>query len=683
VLLQPPISGFPAEKLCFEAGTVYMMKSEPSGGTIVTDQTTETRTTVAEGVDPLSALLLSGSQQDDLLQNVSDAVIVTDTEFRVRFWNRAAEVIYGWTADEALTKPMHVVTPTTLVGSSLDEVLSIVKEHGEWRGEVVQLRRDGVERRILAALSRLRSNGGEPIGAVAINRDVTDLQLAMAESKRSRLEWESIFQAIKNPAVILDPSQQIIDANKAALDSTGLSLEQLRGKPCWVIFHGSGSTCPPQDCPMVTMARTGYVEAAEMEVQTLGGTFIVSCTPILDEAGQLDKVIHIVTDVTARRRLEDQLRQAQKMESVGQLAGGVAHDFNNILMPILSYAEMLLDDLPPTDPRREDVARILSAAERAKTLTRQLLAFSRKQVIELKPLDLNEVLKDFGAILRRTIREDISITVQPAPAPAVFEGDATQLEQVLMNLAVNGQDAMQTGGELRFQVSVEHLEEGALQQLPNAVPGSYAVLTVSDTGCGMDEATLGKIFEPFYTTKPRDRGTGLGLATVYGIVKQHRGLIGVTSEPGQGTTFTICLPTIDAAPRRGRTPSTPTSSDGRGTVLVVEDDALTRTVATRLVKKLGYTTLEAESGPSALKLAAVHNGPIHLLLTDVVMPAMDGKDLYDQLLKTRPRLKVLYMSGYASDVIVDRGVRDEGALLIQKPFTRDDLAEKLRSALAH
>lgn len=631
--------------------------------------------------DRLPALDLSPSHYLDLLQNVSDAIIVTDREFRIGFWNRAAEEIYGRAAAEVEGKNVDDVIMTTYLDKNGEEVLRDFNENGVWRGEVIQQHKDGTARRIFAYVSAFRDSDGQMTGAVAVNRDVTDITYARDESRRTRAEWEGIFHAIKNPAVIIDKHHNILAANEAMKERSGLTSSEILGKKCWKIFHDPHSEDAPKDCPMAMIAQTGSLESVEMEMEALGGTYLVSCTPLLDEHGQLDKIIHIATDITERKRLEDELRQVQRMETVGQLAGGVAHDFNNILMPIISYSELLLEDLPESHPHHDDVQRILSAAESAKVLTRQLLTFSRKQVIELKPLDLNQVLVDFEPILRRTIREDIAFTVESSPAPVTFEGDVTLIEQVLMNLAVNARDAMTEGGELTFEISLQTLDETFLRRFPDTHPGEYAVLTVTDTGCGMNEATLQKAFEPFFTTKARGKGTGLGLATVYGIVKQHSGLLWVESVQGEGTTFTLCFPCSTSRPKRVETPSSPTTNDGRGMVLIVEDDALTRTVATRLVKKLGYDFLVADDGPSALRLAAMHDGTIHLLLTDVIMPSMSGKELYEQLSRSRPGLKVVYMSGYTDDIILHHGVRGQDAHLIQKPFSKLDLADKLRDAL--
>ncbi len=383
-----------------------------------------------------------------------------------------------------------------------------------------------------------------------------------------------------------------------------------------------------------------------------------------------------------KSQIEAQFHQAQKMESVGRLAGGVAHDLNNLLSPILGYGEMLLDEFIPGDDRKESVAQIVSAGERARDLVRQLLAFSRKQVLELKPLDLNDTIKDFRKLLRRTIREDVDIRFVPEPSIPRVYGDISQLEQVIMNLAVNAQDAMPDGGRLTIETAVTHLDAGYADALLCAAPGRFVMLAVSDTGHGMDDETQTRIFEPFFTTKEKGKGTGLGLATVYGIVRQHGGYIQATSTSGQGAMFRVYLPAMETPADNAETAAAP-ATDQRGdeTILLVEDSGMVRDMAKAMLKRHGYTVLVAENGSGALSVLENHVGPVHLLLTDVIMPGMSGKDLFDMAVVRYPGLKVLYMSGYMDNEIAHRGVLNEGVRFIQKPFSVRALAGKVREAL--
>jgi len=411
-------------------------------------------------------------------------------------------------------------------------------------------------------------------------------------------------------------------------------------------------------------------------------TVQLSVRAVRDGARQVQYYETFVRDVTDQRRLQQQLVQSQKMEAVGRLAGGIAHDFNNLLTVITSYSDLLLEDLGREDAKREDVEQIRKAADGAAALTRQLLAFSRQQVLEPRVVSLSAVVSGVEKMLRRVLGEDVDLCTVLDPDLGSVKADVGQLEQVLMNLAVNARDAMPTGGKLTIETAdVDHDPDYARDH--DAAPVSqFVMLAVSDTGVGMDEATKARIFEPFFTTKEPGKGTGLGLATVYGIVKQSGGFIWVYSEPGRGTAFKIYLPRVDApAPGRAADPGPAAVPRGTETVLLVEDAAAVRAVTREVLERQGYVVLEAPNGEAALHLAQKHRGPIHLLLTDVVMPVMSGRQLADQLAPVRPDMKVLYASGYTDDSVVRHGVLEEGTAYLQKPFTPERLARKVRDVL--
>ena len=405
-------------------------------------------------------------------------------------------------------------------------------------------------------------------------------------------------------------------------------------------------------------------------------------SPIRDAAGAVTHYVEISQDVTEQRLLEEQFRQAQKMEAVGRLAGGVAHDFNNLLSVITSCTELVIEDLGASDPRREDLEEVRKAAVQAATLTRQLLAFSRQQVLQPRVLDLNDVLGGAEKILRRLIGEDVALTTVLGSALGAVKADQGQIEQVIMNLVVNARDAMPDGGRLTIATSAVHLDADYADDHPPVVPGDYVLLTISDTGVGMDATTQRRIFEPFFTTKEKGKGTGLGLATVYGIVKQSGGFIWVYSEPAHGATFKIYLPRVE--PPAGGEPepvATGESLRGTETILIAEDSDAVRKVSREVLERHGYSVLDAPNGKAALEVAVWHSAPIQLLLTDVIMPEMSGRELADRLTGLRPDVRVLYFSGYTDDAIVRHGVLEEGIAYLEKPFTPDQLARKVREVL--
>ena len=422
------------------------------------------------------------------------------------------------------------------------------------------------------------------------------------------------------------------------------------------------------------------VESHELDRDGKPKSFLNNLQGIVED-GRLVHAWGTRRDITDQRQLEEQFRQAQKIEAVGRLAGGIAHDFNNILTAILGTAQLLEKDLGPGNPHVGDVEEIRRAAEGAADLTRQLLAYSRRQVLAPRVLDLNVVVAGLEPMLRRIIGEDVQLLTNTAPGLAPVQADPGQLGQVILNLAVNARDAMPNGGTLTIATANTELDPAFARAHAGAVPGAYARLSVSDTGTGMDEETRSHLFEPFFTTKAVGKGTGLGLATVYGIVKQSDGYIWVETEPGRGTTFHICLPQTEGAVEPLPADFAAAPAGGTETVLLVEDEGAVRALSDRALTSLGYRVLAAPNGPDALRVAARHAGPIHLLLTDVVMPEMSGRELMHRLAAVRPGVKVLYMSGYSDEAIAHHGALDPGTSFLQKPFSPAALAGKVRQVL--
>jgi signal transduction histidine kinase/CheY-like chemotaxis protein len=425
-------------------------------------------------------------------------------------------------------------------------------------------------------------------------------------------------------------------------------------------------------------ARGGHGER-EARLVRKDGTQIpyqFSCVPLRNSQGEVIGLTGVGTDISERKRLEQQLWQLQKMEAVGRLAGGVAHDFGNLLTVIHVRAQLALHRLGPAEPARQDIELLDATAARAGGLVRQLLAFSRKQVLQPKVLDLNAVIEDAEQMLRPLIGEEVGLVTTLAPGLGRVKADPIQLEQVLMNLAVNARDAMPDGGELTVETADVELDEAFTLEHAGASSGPHVMLRVRDTGTGMDEATRAQIFEPFFTTKQVGKGTGLGLATVYGIVKQHGGYVAADSEPGRGSTFTVYLPRVDEEPEADA-PVTTASSPGGETILLVDDDEEVRTLAYGVLRLHDYVVLEAATPDEALAICEEHKGPIDLLLTDVVMPVMSGRELAERVRPLRPEAKIMYMSGYPGDVIGKHGVLASGAF-VQKPFTPSGLVAKVR-----
>jgi two-component system cell cycle sensor histidine kinase/response regulator CckA len=404
--------------------------------------------------------------------------------------------------------------------------------------------------------------------------------------------------------------------------------------------------------------------------------------PLRSPAEGTATLLGVATEITERKRLEEQLLQSQKMEAVGQLAGGVAHDFNNILTAIVGYTDLLASELASNVRQLEDLEEIRKAARRAAALTRQLLAFSRKQVLEPRIIDVNAVVLNLDKMLRSLISENIELKTDLADNLGAARADPNQIEQVIMNLAINARDAMPDGGTVTIETGNVTLDDAYAAQHVSVIPGEYVMLAVSDTGCGMDEKTKSRIFEPFFTTKPAGRGTGLGLSTVYGIVKQTGGNIWLYSEPGKGTTFKIYLPAIAALPEDiGKVAPAEAPRRGAGTVLVVEDDEQLRRLTHRALDAQGYTVLVADRGGTALDIARRHKGEIDLLLTDVIMPDTNGRKLAETIRAARPGMRVLYMSGYPDGAIASHGMLEPGVAYLAKPFTTEAITRKVREVL--
>lgn len=523
-------------------------------------------------------------------------------------------------------------------------------------------------------LEFLVSVGGQI--ALAIERKRAEEKIRESEA-RLRVLVEQL------PAVLWTVGKDLrfTSALGAGLARLGLKPNQIVGVSLMDYFETNDQTF----LPIAAHRRATKGEAVTFHVEWKGGSYTCHVEPLRTAEGELHGAICMALDITDRKQLEEQLRQAQKMEAVGRLAGGIAHDFNNLLMVIQGYADLMTERLAEGDPLRRNAEQIQTASQRATSLTRQLLAFSRKQMLAPKVLNVQSVVVDMEKILRRLIGEDIQLETSSAADLGLIKADRSQIEQVIMNLAVNARDAMPEGGRLTIETANVELDKAAAHPPAVLSPGKYVMLAVTDNGCGMDAETQAHIFEPFFTTKEKGKGTGLGLATVYGIVKQSGGYVWVYTEPGRGTSFKVYLPRIeDEQTARGRDGKSEARELPRGseTVLLVEDEKGVRELAREYLELTGYTVIAAEDGHTALELAAMHVGPIQLLMTDVVMPGISGRELAGRVKAIRPEIKVLFMSGYTDQAVVHHGILDNDAALLQKPFTMAALAAKLREILS-
>ncbi len=522
--------------------------------------------------------------------------------------------------------------------------------------------------------------------SVAFVIDISEQKQAEEALIRSEERFSTLFRASPLAIGIAEvTSGLLIDANQSYFEFFGYRRSEMEGR---TMHQLSLWVDPAERAAAWERMRAGdQVRNLEAAFLRKGGETrlglvsleILRLTALSEPVG-----VEIITDITERKRLEAQLLHAQKMEAVGRLAGGIAHDFNNLLGVILGYGELLRRSA--SQQQTDKIEQIMKAADRAAGFTRQLLAFSRKQVLEPRVLALDALLQDLGSMLRTLIGEDVDLTITSSEGLGLVRADPGQIEQVVMNLCVNARDAMADGGRLRIEtcdleLPVGHAEHGGVPDPELIPPGRYVQLTVSDTGCGMDRETLSHLFEPFFTTKEKGKGTGLGLSTVYGIVKQSGGHIQASSEPGAGSVFRIYLPCVDAAPRVEEVELPSRLNQGWETILLAEDEPSVRRLTREVLEDGGYRVLEAATGAEAILVSDRHPDPIHLLLTDVVMPGMDGRQLSQRLVLMRPGLRVLYMSGYTDDIIAHRGVLEPGTLLLSKPFTTVTLLRRVREAL--
>jgi len=601
-----------------------------------------------------------------IVETTAEGVLTIDASAHITFVNQHMADMLGYTRDEMV----GTLVFEFFEGPGRARGMEMFERRREGVGDIYEQsyrHKDGREIWTLVSATPLINAEGVFEGAIGMVTDVT-------ERRRERAEADALFA--------LSPDIMCVAARDGRFVRLSPSFERILGYPVHEALSRSAfDFVHPDDLSKTTRAfeKVGRGEAVtgfESRYRSkAGGHHTLSWSAVA-----ANEVIYaIARDVTDQHALEQQLRQAQKMEAVGNLAGGIAHDFNNVLSVMLAYTSMAVEDLPEGDRLRGDLEHVVAAALRASALTNQLLAFSRRQILEPQVMDLNACVRELGQMLARVLGEHIELSLSVHGSVGRVYADPSQIEQVIMNLVVNARDAMARGGKLSIAVADVEVAEGAL---PGLAPGHYVMLSVADTGTGIHAGTFDQIFEPFYTTKERGKGTGLGLSTVYGIVKQSGGHITVESELGRGATFRVYLPRserpslVSLAPR-----ALAKNLRGTETILLAEDDPAVRQTMLTVLRRQGYEVLEAACGDDALTLSAHYTAPIHMLVTDVLMPRMNGRELAERLLLTRPHMRVLYVSGYTEDAIVHEGVLDAGIAYLRKPVTPDALARKMRELL--
>ncbi|GFO59210.1 hypothetical protein GMST_15350 [Geomonas silvestris] len=664
--------------------------ASPDDETFLTQYSRIVATKLEEKVRELeeanSGLSHSERRYRNLFASLRDAVVISDLSRQVIDVNQpACRDLFGYQTEELLgqSTALFYADPR-----DFERVGQEVFSHPGQEDRLLELklrRKSGELFDAEVYALKMLDDDGKVAGTIGVVRDITErkqsaekLAQREAEFRRISREFHALLDAIPDSLLLIDREFRVIWANEAAARSVGTTPEQLSGRFCYTL--GSERSTPYEDCPALKTFDTGK-PVSESVTGKDGRTWEIQTAPLLDEAGGVISVIEVKRDVTEHKRLEAQYLQAQKMESIGTLAGGVAHDFNNILTAIIGYGQLARMKMAPGDPLRHNIDGILEAADRAAHLTKDLLLFSRKQENERKVVDLNEVVAKSGTFLRRVISDDVVLKCVHIGGALPVLADRHQLGQVLMNLAVNACDAMPQGGELVLQTERVVLSDDFVQARGLGRPGSYALLTASDTGEGFDESLGQHIFEPFFTTKEVGKGTGLGLAVVYGIVKLHEGFITAYSEPGRGTTFSIYLPLLSEASQEDAVLREAPPARGSETILLAEDDLLVRNLVASVLQEAGYVVIEAVDGSDAVQKFREAPDAIDLLLFDLVMPRMSGKEAYDQIAKDRPGTKVIFASGYAPDIARQKASFGEGMHLVRKPVAPNELLRAVRKVL--
>jgi PAS domain S-box-containing protein len=622
-------------------------------------------------------LMTSVDFTDAILDSIPDVIGIQDLNHRIIRYNAAGYLFLGRTPENTIGRKCY-----ELIGrSSPCHVCATVKVYQTRKPARVEKYVDDIDKWIDVRAYPVYDDNGEVSQVIEHIRDISREKVAELRLSESHERMIAILNSIDSSIYVTDiNTYEIIFMNRQMIEDFG---RDCTGEVCWQAFRNESSPCShcTNDQLIDPQGNPGSVSVWQDQNPITKKFYINHDRTIKWTDGRSVK-LQVATDITDYKKMEEQLSQAQKMEAIGTLAGGIAHDFNNMLTVILGYAQSGLSAVDASHPLYYKFQQILNAASRSADITRQLLAFARKQTISPKILDLNLTLEGMLNILHRLIGEDIDLSWKPALGLWPVKMDSSQIDQILANLCVNARDAISGVGKLTIETGMKTFDTEYCADHASFIPGDFVMLAVSDNGCGIHKEILNNLFDPFFTTKDVGKGTGLGLATVYGIVKQNNGFINVYSEPGQGTTFRIYLPRYHHKEDESTVqPTEKISFQGFETILLVEDEPMILEMTTEMLEAHGYTVLGADRPGEAIRIANAHAGDIHLLMTDVVLPEMNGRDLAENLSAFYPDLKLLFMSGYTANVIAHQGVLDEGVAFIQKPFSVADLAEKLREVL--